>query len=77
MFNLRNFVMDTLVAMYDTEPEYQVRRYALSWFQRDVLTEEDMTEVESWYEEEIAFANGFEDEEPEATEEEEGQGEPG
>lgn len=49
MFDLREFVMDTLRGMKGTEPEYRVRQYALGWFQKDVLTLEDLAEVESWY----------------------------
>lgn len=52
MFDLKKFVMDTLRGMKDTEPEYRVRQYALGWFQKDVLTVDDLAEVESWYAEE-------------------------
>ena len=50
MFDLKKFIMDTLRRMKDTELEYKVRQYALGWFHRDVLTQEDLSEVESWYE---------------------------
>lgn len=50
MFNLHDFVMRTLTAMKDTEPEYKVRQYALGWLQRDVLTEDDLAVIDSWYE---------------------------
>lgn len=29
--------------------EYQVRAYALSWYSKSVLTDEDMLTIESWY----------------------------
>ena len=29
--------------------EYQVRSYALSWYSKGVLTDEDMQTIESWY----------------------------
>lgn len=49
MFNMHDFVMKTLRGMRKTEPEYKVRQYALSWFEKDVLTAEDLAEVDSWY----------------------------
>ena len=49
MFNMHDFVMKTLRGMRKTEPEYKVRKYALSWFEKDVLTAEDLAEVDSWY----------------------------
>lgn len=51
-FNLRNFVMKTLIAMKDAgEDEYKVMQYALKYYEKSVLTDEDMAEVESWFEE--------------------------
>lgn len=47
MFDLHKFVMDTLAGMIGREPEYKVRQYALGWFDRDVLTEEDLAVVET------------------------------
>ncbi len=29
--------------------EYQVRAYALSWYSKSVLTDEDMNTIDSWY----------------------------
>ena len=31
------------------ESEYKVRRYALTWYEKEVLTDEDMLEIESFY----------------------------
>ena len=49
MFNLKNFVMKTLNAMRYTEPEDRVRRYALSWYEKDVLTDAEMSEIDGFY----------------------------
>ncbi len=65
MFDLHDFVMRTLAAMRDNEPEYKVRQYALGWFQRDVLTEDDLAIIDSWYEN---AENGEADAETEASE---------
>ncbi|MDY4813074.1 MAG: hypothetical protein SO152_04400 [Ruminococcus sp.] len=48
-FNLRNFVMRTLETMKNKLDEYQVRSYALSWYSKGVLTDEDMTTIDGWY----------------------------
>ena len=29
--------------------EYQVRSYALTWYSKSVLTDEDMLTIDSWY----------------------------
>lgn len=29
--------------------EYQVRAYALTWYSKSVLTDEDMLTIDSWY----------------------------
>lgn len=53
--------MKTLTAMKDAgEDEYKVMQYALKYYEKGVLTDEDMAEIESW----------FEDEEPEQSDEE-------
>ena len=46
MFNLREFVMKTLRGMAGEEPGYKVNRYALGWFEKDVLTAEDLAEID-------------------------------
>ena len=51
-FNLRNFVMKTLTSMKDGgEDEYKVMQYALKYYEKGVLTEEDLAKIESWFEE--------------------------
>lgn len=62
MFNLHNFVIKTLSTMKSRLDEYQVRAYALSWYSKSVLTDEDMLTIESWYssatEEDTEISNG-------------------
>jgi len=41
MFNLHDFVIRTLSTMKNRLDEYQVRSYALSWYSKSVLTDED------------------------------------
>lgn len=48
-FNLRKFVLKTLRGMKDNYSEFQVREYALNWYAKSVLTDDDMAEIESWY----------------------------
>lgn len=48
MFNLRDFVMKTLKDMAKNEPAYKVNKYALGWFEKEVLTVEDLAEVDSY-----------------------------
>ena len=49
-FSLKNFVMKTLKSMkYSGEEEYKINQYALKYFERNVLKEEDLAEVESWF----------------------------
>ena len=49
MFNLHDFVLRTLSTMKNRLDEYQVRAYALSWYSKSVLTDEDMNTIDSWY----------------------------
>ena len=47
---LRKFVMKTLKGMYaGGENEYKVRKFALNWYNKDVLEDEDLTTIDSWY----------------------------
>ena len=46
MFSLREFVMKTIKGMIGNEPDYKVRKYALGWYEKEVITEEDMVEIE-------------------------------
>lgn len=49
MFNLHDFVLRTLETARNNLNEYQVRAYALSWYSKSVLTDEDMLTIDSWY----------------------------
>lgn len=49
MFDLHKFVMDTICGMVGKELEYKVRQYALGWFEKNVLTEEDLAAVETHF----------------------------
>lgn len=46
MFNLHDFVMDTVKGMVGREPDYKVRQYALGWYDKAQLTAEDMTALD-------------------------------
>ena len=41
--------MKTLSTMKSRLDEYQVRTYALSWYSKSVLTDDDMLTIDSWY----------------------------
>lgn len=48
--NLHKFVMRTLEQMYESgESEYKVRQFALKWYTKDVLNDEDLVTIDSWY----------------------------
>lgn len=51
-FSLNKFVMKTLISMRDAgEDEYKIMQYALKYYEKGVLTEEDLAEIEAWFEE--------------------------
>lgn len=58
MFNLHTFVLRTLETARNKLNEYQVRAYALTWYGKSVLTDEDMLTIESWYSVEETETNG-------------------
>lgn len=49
VFSLHDFVMRTLKGMAEQYGEFQVREFALNWYQRGVLTDADLQEIEGWY----------------------------
>ena len=50
-FSLKNFVMKTLTSMKSGgEDEYKIMQYALKYYEKGVLTEEDLAEVQEWFE---------------------------
>lgn len=63
MFSIHDFIMKTLRRMVGNYPDFQIMEYALNWYEKGKLSEEDLAEVESWFEPE-------EEETPEAPEEE-------
>ena len=46
MFNLHDFVLTTILKMIGNVQEYQVREYALGWYTKNILTDEDMMKIE-------------------------------
>ena len=52
---LRKFVMDTIKKMIENNvDEWQVRQYALGWFEKNVLVQDDLLEIETIYAEKEA-----------------------
>ena len=50
-FSLKNFVMKTLTSMrVGGEDEYKIMQYALKYYEKGVLSEEDLAEVQAWFE---------------------------
>jgi len=48
MFNLTIFIMDTLKDMKESYPDFQIKEYALNWYAKGKLTEEDLAELEEY-----------------------------
>lgn len=46
MFNIKDFIMSTLKGMYGNYPDFQIREYALNWYAKGKLAEEDLAEIE-------------------------------
>ena len=46
MFNIRDFIMNTLKGMHGHYPDFQIREYALNWYAKGKLNEEDLAEIE-------------------------------
>ena len=68
---LRQFVKKTIFKMIDNVPEWQVREYALGWYAKGILTEEDLEEIEEKYnkpEEPVVAENEITEESVEETE---------
>lgn len=50
-FSLKIFVMKTLTSMKSGgEDEYKIMQYALKYYEKGVLSEEDLAEVQAWFE---------------------------
>lgn len=46
MFNIREFILKTLKGMKGNYPDFQIREYALNWYEKGKLTEDDLYEIE-------------------------------
>ena len=46
MFSIHDFIMRTIHGMVGNYPDFQVREYALNWYAKGKLTEEDLATVE-------------------------------
>lgn len=46
MFNIRDFILKTLKGMKGNYPDFQIREYALNWYEKGKLTEDDLYEIE-------------------------------
>lgn len=50
-FSLKKFVMKTLTSMKSGgEDEYKIMQYALKYYEKGILTEKDLAEVQAWFE---------------------------
>lgn len=47
MFDINNFIINTILIMVGKEPEYKVRQYALGWFDKGILKEEDLAVIQA------------------------------
>lgn len=48
MFNIIEFIMDTLKGMKGNYPDFQIKEYALNWYGKGKLTEENLAELEEY-----------------------------
>ena len=70
-FSLKFFVMKTLTFMKSGgEDEYKIMQYALKYYEKGVLTEEDLAEVQAWFEDPEESKEEIEQEESMNTSEE-------
>lgn len=51
MFVIHDYIMKMLKGMVGNYPDWQIMEYALNWYSKGKLTEEDLAEVEAWFEE--------------------------
>ena len=47
LFNISDFIMKTLKGMIGNYPDFQVREYALNWYEKGKITEENLSEIET------------------------------
>ena len=48
VFSIHDFIMETLRGMVRIYPDFQVREYALNWYGKGKLNENDLAQVEEW-----------------------------
>lgn len=48
MFNITDFIMNTLKEMKGSYPDFQIKEYALNWYSKGKLTEEHLAELEEY-----------------------------
>lgn len=48
MFSIHDFIMSCLHGMVHFYADFQVREYALNWYEKGKLNEEDLAQVENW-----------------------------
>lgn len=53
MFSIHDYIMKMLNGMVGNYPDWQIMEYALNWYSKGKLTEEDLAEVEGWFENQI------------------------
>lgn len=58
MFNLHDFVMNTLRGMKNVYPQWQVQQFALNYYSRGWINDNDLAEIESWYQESESIVEG-------------------
>ena len=47
MFNLRKFVLATMRKMVGNMPDYKVMEFALKYYDREILSDEDLAELQA------------------------------
>ena len=48
MFNISKFIMNTLKEMKGNYPDFQIKEYALNWYSKGKLTEDDLAELDEY-----------------------------
>ena len=47
MFSLHDFVLSAVLGMVGNYPDWQVREYALGWFSKGVISQDDLAAVDA------------------------------
>ena len=71
-FNLHDFVMETIHKMITSgmEAEYKIMQYSLNYYDKGILTDDDMMQISEWIAEEEAKREALEAENEQSVEEE-------